>query len=178
MFLKKVYTTWPALFWGILIFIGAQAFFMYKGIQTIPFFIYSMFSTPHPVQDSVEVVLIKTENGYISPFNFSNREAEMLLNNVPYYSLLKQQGSDITLPTVESRFKNRLSPPLYQRVLQALVNDSAAVNRYPQWWAKYFTSVQAVNRGTVQLVKSYMLYQPALHKSPKDSVIFSVQLNP
>jgi hypothetical protein len=174
MFLKKVYKTWPALFWAILLFIVAQAFFMYKGIQTIPFFIYSMFSTPHPVQDSAEVVLIKTGNEYISPFNFSNREAEMLINNVPYYSALKQQGTDILVPTIESRFKNRLSPQNYQWVLSGLINDTAAVNRYTQWWASYFATVQPNIKGRVDVVKSYMLYTPALHKSPTDSLIFSV----
>lgn len=177
MFLKKVYKEWRALFWAILVFIAAQAFFMYKGIENVPFFIYSMFSTVHPVKDSAEVILIKTKDGYISPFLQSNREAEMLINNVPYYNQLKRNGyADGINETIERRFKNRLPASQYKFVFDGLSNDSIAVNKYPQWWADYFSSVFDEGLDSVEVVKSYIYYQPSFHKSLVDSVIFSVSL--
>lgn len=165
------------MFWAIIIFIAAQAFFMYKGIQNVPFFLYHMFSTVHPVKDSAEVILIKTKNGYISPFEKSNREAEMLINNAPYYSLLKQTDyKDGINETIAGRFKNKLPASFYQFIFNGLSNDSVAVNKYPQWWADYFKSIYDIEDDSAEVVKSYIYFKPAIHKSPLDSVIFSVSL--
>ena len=177
MFLKKVYKEWRALFWAVMIFIAAQAFFMYKGIENMPFFIYSMFSTVHPVKDSAEVILIKTKQGYESPFERSNREAEMLINNIPYYNLLKQEGyNDGINETIERRFKNRVSQSLYKYIFEGLSNGSTAVNKYPAWWVSYFQSLYDEKNDSVFVVKSYVYFQPSFHKSSFDSVILSVSL--
>ena len=165
------------MFWAIMFFIAAQVFFIYKGIQNVPFFLYHMFATAHPLKDSAEVILIKTKTGYISPFDESNREAEMLINNAPYYSLLKQNGyNDGINETIERRFKNKLPSSAYKFVFSGLSNDSAAVNKYPQWWAAYFKSVYDLQDDSVALVKSSIYYNPVIRKSPFDSVIFSVSL--
>ena len=177
MFLQKVYKEWRALFWCICIFLCCQLFFMYKGIENAPFFLYNMFSTVHSPKDSLPVLLIKKTGGYINPFKLSNREAEMLTNNVEYYQLLKKTNyTDVLSATIESRFKHRMSPSLYQFAFDGLSNDSASVNQYPVWWSSYFTPINNEAVDSVVLVTSYVQFLPQFFKSAKDSIILIPKL--
>lgn len=177
MFFRRVYKEWKFLFWVIFFFMAGQCFFMFKGIQNAPFFLYHMFSTIHPPQDSMPVYLLKSRDGYISPFEYTNREGEMLTNYLSYYDQMKQNNyADPIFPTIEKRFKNRVSPGTFHFIVTGLSNDSAAVNRYPKWWAAYFKSVMKEKYDSVWVVKSYVYNKPAYAKSPVDSIIFSVSV--
>ncbi|MBK7434979.1 MAG: hypothetical protein IPI66_14555 [Chitinophagaceae bacterium] len=100
MFLKRLYTGWRPLFWLLLLLLLAQSFFMYKGIQNLPFFLYHMYSKEHRPQDSIPVYLLKTPYGYLDHKQLSNREEELFLNTVAYYQNLQRDG-DGTAEAVE-----------------------------------------------------------------------------
>jgi hypothetical protein len=177
MFLKKVYQEWRPFFWCLVLLMAAQAFFMFKGIQNAPFFLYQMFSTVHPLADTVKVVLIKTPGGYFNQFKLSNREAEMLLNNIDYYKKLKENHcEDFIAPTIEKRFGRRLPESLYSAVFKNLVNDRVAVEQYPYWWKKYFNSVNDKPYTQAEVVLSNIVYGNEIVNSSSDSVIFKISL--
>ena len=178
MFLQKVYKEWRLFFWVLVCFITCQLYFIYKGIENAPFFVYGMFAGVYPEKDSFNVLLIKTDKGLVSPFKLSNREAEMLTNNIPAYQQLKNNGGDSGLnKTIYKRFNSFLSPQNYQFVFNGLSNNSSAVNNYPDWWSKYFQSASKEKFDTVSVIKSTVSYLPTFKKSTLEVIVFTVHPN-
>ena len=56
MYLKEIYKKSKWLFTFIVIFCLLQAFFIFKGVETVPFFNYGMYS--EPVSNNFQEVLI------------------------------------------------------------------------------------------------------------------------
>lgn len=176
MLLKRLYREWRLMFWLVLLFIAGQAYFMTKGIENIPFFLYHMYSKDHHTVDSIPIYLIRGPYGiYLNHKQLSNREEEMLMNSVGYYVNLKKTGGDINT-TVEKRFKGRVPDALYDQLEAHLTNDQYALAAFPQWWADYFNTVTNNNAFYVAVVKSYVYSTPPYKKSITDSTIFTVNL--
>jgi hypothetical protein len=173
MFLKQLYNQWRIMFYTVTVFIVAQAFFMYKGIENTPFFLYHMFSTPHSKKDSLPVQLIKTADGYFNQFSVSNREAELLLNNIYVYQYLQQHQLDPILPTVISRFSNYTTKNQLQLITTRLCNDTVAMKQFPIWWKQYFYSITNSSFTPISVVSSYVHFNKmSVTKSNSDSIIF------
>jgi hypothetical protein len=174
MFIKKLFCEWRALFWIVLVLILAQLFFMYKGIENVPFFLYHMYAQRHRHNDSATVLLVKTESGYISNKSFSNRQEELLFNAAGYWLSLKNSARDTILPVVQSRFKNRLPAGMYALLQQQLSNSSMAIDSFPAWWSRYFLSIRPKTQGRAWLVQSRVSLNPPYLKSSADSIIFPI----
>ena len=176
MFVTRVYKEWRLLFWALVLFMAAQAFFMARGIENVPFFLYHMYSKDHRPTDSIGVYLIKGPYGlYLNHKQLSNREEEMLMNAIDYYVKLKQSGKNIN-ETIEKRFRGRTSVAVYDYLQKQLTNDDAALTAFPQWWANYLHSVINNDAYYVSVVKSYVYALPPYNKSISDSLIFTVNL--
>ena len=163
------------MFWVVLIFILAQAFFMFKGIENVPFFLYHMYGQKHPPRDSIGVYLIKTSKGYFDHKKLSNREQEILTNSVSYYVNLKNAGDDIN-ESIKKRFGKIVGGSGYEYLQRHLSNDSLAMAKFPEWWGKYFKSVADTDYNLVSVVKSYVYSKPPYNKSVTDSLIFTIKL--
>jgi hypothetical protein len=175
MLLTRLYKEWRLMFWLVLLLAGAQVFFMAKGIENLPFFLYHMYSRNETPADSVGIYLIRGPMDlYLNHKQLSNREEELLMNSVAYYVNLKK-GKDINA-TVEKRFARKLPAPLYDYLLQHLTNDAAALTAFPQWWADYFNAVSNNNAFYVSVVKTYVYASPPFKKSVTDSVVFTLNL--
>ncbi len=175
MYLQKVYRQWKLLFWIIMIAIFCQAFFMVKGIENIPFFLYQMFGSVQSTNDSINVILIKTPEGYFNTNKLSGREREMLMNNTSYFIDRKRQSPiDPLSQTLDDRFKNRVNDKTYHYLQQSLLNDSVHLNAYPGWWNRYFQHMQNSRYSSVSIVSTYIHFNSAIYKSPEDSVVFTV----
>lgn len=173
MFLQTLYRRWRGLFWVLLLLIAAQLFFMAKGIENIPFFLYNMYSQPHHPKDSATVYLIKTNTGYSNTKAWSNRQEELLMNSAGYWLTLLQKG-DATASTVQQRLKGRLPEGWYNFIQKGLVNDSVTIAAFPGWWARYFTAQHSAV-GPVQLVQTTVSLRPPYGKSFVDSILFTTQ---
>jgi hypothetical protein len=174
MFIKRLFSEWRTLFWVVLVLILAQVFFMYKGIENIPFFLYHMYAQRHPHRDSATVLLVKTENSYISNKTFSNRQEELLFNAAGYWVSLKNSARDTILPVVESRFKGRVPATVYAGLVEQLSNNNAAIDSFPAWWSRYFYSIRPKTPGQAWLVQSRVSLNPPYLKSPADSILFTI----
>ena len=150
---------------------------MFKGIENAPFFIYSMFSTIHQNKDSLPVVLIKTSEGYYNHTKLSNREAEMLLNNADFFSILNRAQSQDPIKTViDRRFSGNSMVQWRNYANSQLSNNATSLARYPEWWKKYFTSISNENDGNIELVLSHVYFNSGYKKSPFDSVLFTINV--
>ena len=147
---------------------------MFKGIENIPFFLYHMFSTEHPVQTNYPLVLIKVDSSYYDQTKLSNREYEMLIGSVDQYITLKKYG-DPMLPVIHSRVA-ALGAGVSSYFQKQLINDSTSINRYPTWWAEYFSMVSGLENKLVTVVKADLSFSPTLKKSTNDSIVFTVTL--
>ena len=176
MFLTRVYKEWRLLFWSLLFFVSLQLFFMAKGIENIPFFLYHMYSRDHQPMDSIPVYLVKTPGGYFDHKQLSNREEEILMNSVAYYVKLKQDGNTAT-QTIKDRFQKWVPAASYHYLLTHLSNDSTALTAFPQWWGNYLQSVCKNRLSAVSVVRSYVGATSPYMKSVTDSVIFTIQFN-
>ena len=157
MYLSKVYRQWRLFFWAILVFIAGQFFFMFKGIQNIPFFLYHMFSTTHAPADSVQVFLVKTPQGYFNTNELGGREREMLLNNLGYYFAGKAAGfKDPLQPTVYHRLASRWPEQHRKFISEGLLNSPQAFNSFPAWWQRYFDQIQNAHADSIQVVSAFV----------------------
>lgn len=155
--------------------VTAQVFFMAKGIENIPFFLYHMYSQPHPYKDSVPVYMVRTNEGYFDHKKLSNREQELLMNSISYYVNLKRDG-DGTIGTVESRFGSSLSRASIRYLQKHLGNDSTALVRFTGYWTRYFNAVSNHQYSSAAVYRSYVCPYPPYRLSANDSLIFSVKL--
>jgi hypothetical protein len=176
MFLLKLYQQWRSMFWAIVLLLLCQMFFMYKGIQNTPFMLYSMFSTIHSPKDSFPVLLIKTNEGYFNHFVFSNREAEMLLNDIDLYiNLKKNGGKDDIGETITKRFKGKLPQLQFQYLIRNLSNDATSIERFPIWWKRYFNAIYPNNFDSITVLLSNVRFKDNMAlKSPQEAIIFTV----
>ncbi|MBP6432688.1 MAG: hypothetical protein KA319_13060 [Ferruginibacter sp.] len=132
-----------------------------------------MYGQKHPKQKSIDVILIKTSQGYYNHQQLSCREQELLLNYISPYISLKIKG-DGTFININNRFSN---PALKQYLFKMLCNDSFALQQYPQWWGSYFKQVSHISNDSVSIVKSSVSTIYPYAKLPTDSVVFSIKIN-
>jgi hypothetical protein len=146
---------------------------MYKGIQNIPFFLYYMYGQAHPKKDSINVVLIKTKDGYFNTKKLSGREQEILLNSVDFYVSLKNTGDGNKI-NIANRFSSVSTQKYFEKML---CNDSAALDKFPEWWLSYYKQVANPTADSVTVVKSSVSTSFPYKKSVTDSIIFSLKIN-
>lgn len=175
MFFNRIYREWRPFFWLLLLLLAAQAFFMAKGIQNLPFILYNMYSRDHPPKDSIAVYLVKTPEGYFNHKQLSGREQEMLMNSIGYYDNLRRDG-DGTEQSVTGRFKGRLPEWFCSYAVNTLCNGTVRMDRFPAWWGRYFRELEGDRFDSVTVVKSYVYRQAPFRKSATDSVLFTVKL--
>src|SRR5690242_10866955 len=105
MLLKDLYAKWKPMFWMVMAFMLFQGFFMYKGIQSVPFFLFNMYSTRIAGSDTSPVYTVYL-NGKLFPVDrLSGRERETLLGSFSYYQKLKDNNFHATDSlTISQRF--------------------------------------------------------------------------
>lgn len=157
MYLLKVYREWKRLFLMVIVFIAGQVFFMFKGIENVPFFLYHMFSTPHATADSVQVLLIQTPQGYFNTNRLSGRDREMLLNTASYFEASQNQNFfDPLTITVRKRFSAITDSAELANMEARLVNKPPAFDRFPAWWLRYFNSIQDQHFDSIRVISTFL----------------------
>ncbi len=174
MFLRKLYRDWRPMFWCLILLIAGQFFFMIKGIENLPFFLYHMYGKPHPVQDSIAIYQLRYDGKIYNTSQLSNREEELLMNSIGSYMMVKSNNNiDPIDADIRRRFGSRLPGGLYHIVRTRLSNSGNALDGYPDWWSRYFRSINPTLTGPFSIVQRRVAIQPPFGASPQDSVIFS-----
>lgn len=116
----KVWQKNKLLFGFLICFVLGQIFFSYKGVETLPFFNYGMYSAPLKEKELYSRVSIYNEKDqYI---DLQTKKASRLIHyQLTYYAnFVEQNYQDPTLQTIQSRFG---SSNLSEYLVQCLTNN-------------------------------------------------------
>lgn len=160
------------MFWTVIALLALQSFFMAKGIENVPFFLYHMFSDDHEPKQQYAVKAIKIGDVYYDHNQLSNREYELLIGSADWYLALKEKGDPLK-QTIQRRTAG-LGEKTYQYFIRQLTNDSLALNKFPAWWADYFYLVTGIREREISLVTYQVTYNPKVSRMSADSILFTV----
>jgi hypothetical protein len=163
MFLKQLYQQARVLFFVVCFAVLGQLFFMWKGVENVPFFLYHMFGFAHERKQSYPVLLVRYGSTDLSPYSMSNRDAELIFNSMDRYLQLREQG-DYLRAVVERRWSASWLQAWLPLAQQRLLNDSADVAAFPNWWAARLRSrVPQAKNQEITVWRGQAFYQPTYH---------------
>jgi hypothetical protein len=127
------------MFFFVLVFIFTQSFFTYKGVQTIPFFNYGMFSEPAQNNRVSEKYIIKLDGKKLDIENSDNNIFPyMLYENLRIYKkLVDPNYNDVVLKAIDNRFKFKVSPETYNKLVSQIWNNQETIDKFPTWLTKF-----------------------------------------
>jgi len=133
-FLGKLFFRNKPLFWLVLVFIIGQGFFTYKGVQTLPFFHFGMYSEVFAPKDHYELLSIYLDSMKIDQKNSNGIPFDFVIETLEYYQGLQQlQFKDPILATINKRFENRVGEITLSNITSRLANDSRDAENYKEW---------------------------------------------
>ncbi len=140
----------------LLLLIIAQLFFIYKGVETVPFFHFGMYSAIQPKMDSVDIIKLSINQ---RPFLISHLPLlaqEFLSNNIFYFEYhQKNNFVDDNLKTVKKRFENRVSTAHLDYLTPQLCNRYVAKSDFHNWLTAYLQPfcIQKIDSVNYQIVR-------------------------
>lgn len=155
LFLARVYRKSKPLFWALVLFIIGQGFFTWKGVDTMPFYNWGMFSGRFPDKAQYEVLYINVDGRYVPLTRLPRTKLNVLEKAIRYYLLMEENGfRDGMDGVIESRFKVRLGDNAYHFVYHRLSNTGMRKRYFEGWmlwqmrrqandslWGPYFVEV-------------------------------------
>jgi hypothetical protein len=137
---------------------------MYKAVETIPFFLFNMYSTRQHQNDTTYSTSIYI-NG--NPFNvntLAGYEKETLLGSLSYYRKLKENGFFATdSQTIRKRLEGKIPGSWYDLFYKRLTNTSVNDEQFFNWWSKYLSRVSDQKVDSFSIIQSSVVWKPAYH---------------
>ena len=161
MFLMHLYKKWKPMFYFLLVFICIQSFILYKRVETIPFFIFDLYSGKAHLPDTGYYDRYYLNGKYFDTRKLSSREQETLLGSYDYFLKLKANGFYATdTMTIHKRLYGRVSDHLYKTIFDRLTNNQVNDSIYLYWWRKYFEQVSHQHIDSIVKITSSIYYKP------------------
>ena len=149
------------MFYFVMVFICVQAFIMYKRVETIPFFIFDLYSGKAHLSDTGYYDRYYLNGKYFDTRKLSSREQETLLGSYDYYLKLKANGFFATdTMTIHNRFYGRVPNQLYNTIFDRLTNKEVNDSNYLNWWRRYFIQVSNQRVDSIVKITSRIDYKP------------------
>lgn len=172
MFLKDLYRRWRTMFYMVLLFLFGQFYFMYKGIETMPFFLMHMYSAPDTTVNSFHEKHLFINGKKFDIRSLSDRETETLMGSLDYFSNLKKSNFYATdTNSIRKRFKKRLPAKWYNYVYQKLTNASLNDTTYLNWWCRYASKVCGEKVNSFYLINTTIVCDPFFHSLTDSALI-------
>ena len=107
MYLKKLYFHSKKIFFLAISFCILQAFFIYKGVESFPFFNFGMYSEKQAPKQTYSGIIIKTDGKNFNYYSLPFLTKEMLVEPLNHYALLKKNDftDEPITKTIEKRLK-------------------------------------------------------------------------
>jgi len=169
MFLQQLYRHWRKMFYVLLVMALAQAFFMYKAVETVPFFLYNMYSTRQHNGDTAYRTAIYLNGRLFDATQLSGHEQETLFGSLAYFKKLKANRYFATDSATVAHRLRRLPTGLYRSAYDRLTNTSVSDSAFLGWWARYLAQVSGTRVDSFALVESTVLWKPG-YRVLKDTV--------
>ncbi|HEU0063910.1 MAG TPA: hypothetical protein VFQ58_02725 [Flavisolibacter sp.] len=149
------------MFYIVAVFICIQVFIMYKRVETIPFFIFDLYSGKARASNTGVRISYYLDGKYFDTHRLSSRESETLLGSYDYYLALKSnQFYAADTSTIHNRFFGRVPYNIYQIIFKRLTNKGVNDSIYLNWWRRYFEQVAGHPVNSISRVSSTLLYFP------------------
>lgn len=152
----QLWNTSKWLFFGILLFVLGQSFFMYKGILNFPFFPFQMYAFPF-----VEVKEVSQTEIYINKklFNYTalpDWDESTILGTLNTYERY-QSDNNWAKQTWFTRF-GQPNTELKSLIFHRLVPTEKQIADYPKWLSSYISSNSNQEVNTLNIRRKYYLY--------------------
>lgn len=166
MFLQALYRHWRKMFCAVVVLAVAQVFFMYKAVETVPFFLYNMYSTPQRNGDTSHRTTIYLNGHRFDASKLSGHEEEMLMGSLSYYKKLKAQRYFATDSLTAARRLQAIMPAgWYDQAFGRLTNTGISEDIFLHWWASYLAQVSGQRVDSFSLVESTVFWKPKYYEA-------------
>ena len=130
-YLIRLYRTHKKLFAVVTVFILFQLIFTIKGVETLPFFNYGMYSAPVSKQETYKNISLYYNDKRI-PYTQAGLSTAFIGYQLKYYDrFLQQDSSDFVKMTIESRFGKGSKFSNY--LCPLLTNERSCLNNFSNW---------------------------------------------
>ncbi|MFL5741805.1 MAG: hypothetical protein ACJ75B_16400 [Flavisolibacter sp.] len=152
------------MFWVVIIFLLLQFLFMFKAVQTVPFFLFNMYSTRLVNYDTSYFNTVYVNGKRFPIERFSGRERETLIGSLEYFRKLKGNGYRANdSATIARRFSHTLPSSLYHLVYNRLTNQPLNDGMYFSWWRRYLEQLTNQRVDSFSIVQSRIIWTPYFH---------------
>ncbi len=154
-YLAFLYSKHRLMFFFVITFIFLQMFFTWKGVETIPFFSFGMYSAPHDASVILKKYVIKFDGKeFLLEKNSKQIATSMVEKNLRLYQLLIDSNTTSAVPrTIKKRFGNLVNSEQMSFLVSRIWNDRQTIEKFPCWLKVYFHKrlEQDFNSLTVQV---------------------------
>ena len=177
-YLWKAYHYSKPLFAFFIIAMLGQGFFSYKGVQTLPFFNYGMYSEVLSSENSSVLYEISLGDSII-PFNtLSYFPEDYVQGSIHFYhELQKTDFQDPIIETIQNRFYEKIPAPMYDHVLSSLSNDWAAHKNFPRWLLKIMNDATGLKESKISVAAVSCEFRSEGFITKKKSILFQLDGN-
>ena len=150
----KLYKRRRWLFFVVAAFCLGQGFFMVKGVETVPFFLFGMYSEPNEGQRVYQGLMVEEDGQALDLSALPGLQKDLILTPLyRYVALHEVQFEDPIKPAVRKRFEHRLSADTYLTFRERLSNAPADRERFHQWFRSYLESVYGRSMGVIRVYR-------------------------
>jgi hypothetical protein len=149
------------MFVVVVLFIIVQIIILIKGVETVPFFIFNLYSGKITPADTTRMVTYYLNGKKFNTEHLINREKETLLGSYDYY--LKLRSGDFLATdtnTINKRFKGKIPDQLYHIIYKRLTNARVNDSIYLYWWRNYFSQVTDQHIDSITIITSSIYWKP------------------
>lgn len=151
-YLTQLYKRRRPLFFVVLAFCVGQGFFMVKGVETVPFFLFGMYSEPMPEQVMYSGIMVEEDGEALDLSSLPGLRKDMIITPVERYLLLSQQQfEDPILPVVRKRFEDHVPASTYFTLREHLSNAPADRPAFYAWFRSYLEATYGRPMGTLRV---------------------------
>ena len=150
----KLYKRKRWLFFIVAAFCIGQGFFMVKGVETVPFFLFGMYSEPNDGERVYHGLMVEEDGQPLDLSALPGLQKDLILT--PLYRFLELhevQFEDPIKPVVRKRFEERFSPNTYLLVRERLSNAPADREAFYQWFRRYLEATYGREMGIIRVYR-------------------------
>ena len=169
LFLIRIYRENKFLFYIFCLFCTGQIFFLWKGVETTPFYLYGMYSAKQYPKESYRIFIIEINGKEFNYDKLPSANREMTISSLEHYCALDENNfRDTILPAVEKRFKGKFSEKNFQIMASRITNDSTDKIPYQDWLKDYLTQTTGEEISSLKVFNAGFSYVPEFHLVSKD----------
>ena len=161
------------MFIVVVAFMLMQFFFMYKAVETVPFYLFTMFAPKSDLKDTTYRTTVFINGKKLNTEILPNRENEVLFGSFEYYQSLRTRNFIATdTTTIRKRFRNKLKGEWYDLVYNRLTNKNVTDSLFLNWWGRYLSRVIKEKICSLSIVRSSVITWKPSFKVREDTVTY------